>query len=122
MIWVGNTKFLDNTKMEFEEALPEEKQNWATYWQKKITWNSQGDATPFINLHPMPDTVEGDIHRKVREIWLKARADSVFAMSNDEVEKILDNAHEQSMDSGFQTYLDYITDKWHENRRKLEGE
>ncbi|WP_391572882.1 extracellular solute-binding protein [Cohnella sp.] len=122
MIWVGNTKFLDQTKIKFEEALPEEKQNWATYWQKKITWDSQGDATPFINLHPMPDTKEGDIHRKVREIWLKARADSVFALSDTEVEKILDNAHELSMENGFQTYLLYITDKWHENLHKLEGE
>ncbi len=122
MIWVGNTKFLDKTKIEFEEALPEEKQNWATYWQKKITWDSQGDATPFINLHPMPDTKEGDIHRRVREIWLKARADSVFAMSDGEVDKVLDHAHEQSMESGFQIYLDYITDKWHDNLRKLEGE
>lgn len=122
MIWAGNTTFLDKTKSEFEETLPEEKQNWATYWQKKITWNSQGDATPFINLHPMPDTDVGSIHRRVKEIWLKARADAVFGTSDGEVDKILDNAHEQSMEIGFQIYLDYITDRWHWNLQKLEEE
>ncbi|MFC4600714.1 extracellular solute-binding protein [Cohnella hongkongensis] len=122
MIWAGNTTYLDRTKIEFEQSLPEEKRNWATYWQDKITWKSQGDATPFINLHPMPDTDEGAIQRRIKEIWLKARADAVFGLSDGEVEKILDDAHEESMAVGFQIYLDYITEKWHSNVQKLEKE
>jgi len=120
MIWVGNTVYLDRTKSEYEASLPEEKQNWATYWQKKITWKSQGDASAFINLYPMPDSEEGDIHRRIKEIWLKARADSVFGTSDEEVEKILDEAHAQSMEVGYERYLDYLTDKWHDNLRSME--
>jgi len=119
MIWVGNTVYLDRTKSVYEETLPEDKQNWATYWQKKITWDSQGDATPFINLYPMPNSEEGVIHRRIKEIWLKARADAVFGSSDEEVLKILDNAHEESMEVGFQKYLDYITEKWHLNLQAL---
>lgn len=120
MIWVGNTVYLDKTKTEYEATLPEEKRNWATYWQNKVTWKSQGDATPFINLHPMPDSEEGIIHRKVKDIWLKARADAMYGMTDQEVLDILDNAHNQSMAIGFQQYLDFITDKWHSNLRLLD--
>jgi len=119
MIWVGNTVYLDQTKMEYEATLPEEKRNWSAYWQNKVTWKSQGDATPFINLHPMPDTEEGIIYRKVRDIWLKARADAMYGMTDEEVLEILDYAHSESMANGFQRYLDYITDKWHLNVRLL---
>jgi len=122
LIWAGNTAFLDKTKSEYEETLPEVKQNWATYWQKKITWDSQGDATPFINLHPMPDTDVGAIQRKLKEIWLKARSDAVFGASDAEVEKILSDAHDQSMAVGFQDYLEFITFKWQSNLQKMQEE
>jgi len=119
MIWVGNTVYLDQTKSAYEATLPEDKQNWSTYWQHKVTWKSQGDATPFINLHPMPDTQEGLIHRRVKEIWIKARADAMFGMTDEDVFKILDNAHNESMAIGFGQYLDYITTKWHSNLQAL---
>lgn len=122
MIWVGNTYFIDKTKSEFEATLPEEKRNWASYWQSKITWKSQGDATPFINLYPMPDTEVGDIYRKVKNIWLKARARAMFGTTDQEVLNILDQAHKDSMDAGFQLYLDYITKRWHENVTLLNSE
>jgi len=119
LIWVGNTYYLDKTKSDYEATLPEDKRNWATYWQSKVTWKSQGDATPFINLHPIPDTELGIIHRKVKDIWLKARAKAMFGMTDEEVLAILDQAHRDSMDSGYQLYLDYITEKWHANEKLL---
>ncbi|TCZ75262.1 extracellular solute-binding protein [Paenibacillus albiflavus] len=122
MIWVGNTVYIDQTKSAYEATLPEEKQNWSTYWQRKVTWKSQGDATPFINLHPMPDTQEGLIYRRVKEIWIKARADAMFGMTDEEVFKILDNAHNESMAIGFGQYLDYITAKWHSNLHVLNSQ
>ncbi|WP_256760678.1 extracellular solute-binding protein [Cohnella sp. WQ 127256] len=122
MVWVGNTVFLDQTKSKYEALLPESKQNWATYWQNKVTWKSQGDATPFINLHPMPDSEQGAIYRQVKDIWLKARADAMFGRTNEEVLKILDLAHDQSMAIGFQRYLDFITEKWLSNLDLLRSE
>ncbi len=115
LIWVGNTYFLDKTKSEYEATLPEEKQNFATYWQRNVTWKSQGDATPFINLHPTPDTEVGEIYRRVKDIWLKARSQALFGATDQEVLGILDKAHRDSIDTGFQLYLDYITERWHEN-------
>ncbi|MCU6710442.1 extracellular solute-binding protein [Paenibacillus sp. J5C_2022] len=120
MIWVGNTKFLDETKLAYEETLPPNQRNWTTYWQKEVTWQSQGDATPFINLFPMPNSTEGVILERVKDIWLDARAYALYAQSDEEVLAILDDAHESSMDIGFQLYLDYITEKWHSNLEALE--
>ena len=31
--WVGNTVYIDESKMKFEMTLPEEQQNWATKYQ-----------------------------------------------------------------------------------------
>lgn len=119
MIWVGNTVYLDRTKSEYEMTLPPEQRNWATYWQQTVTWKSQGDATPFINIRPAPNTEEGGIMKTVKEIWLKARADAMFGTTDEEVLAVLDQAHEDSMAAGFQQYLDHITDRWQENRRVL---
>lgn len=122
MIWAGNTTYIDTVKSEYEMTLPEDRRSWATYWQTKITWKSQGDDTPFIRLHPMPDTEEGHIYRKVKDIWLNARASAMFGQSDEEVLAILDEAHEASMEAGFQTYLDYITRRWQENLKALRPE
>lgn len=72
-----------------------------------------------MNLHPMPDTEEGIIHRRIKDIWLKARSDAMFGTSDQEVIDILDEAHDKSMEVGFQRYLDYITAKWHANLKTL---
>lgn len=122
MIWVGNTVYLDQTKSDYEATLPEKQRNWATYWQHKVTWKSQGDATAFINVEPPPNTEEGLIFRNVKEIWLSARTDAMFGQTDEEVLAILDKAHEASMDAGFQKYLDYITARWQQNVKVLNNE
>lgn len=115
MIWVGNTVYIDTIKSEYERTLPEEQQNWSTYWQQKVTWESQGDATAFINVQPLWNSKEGQIMRALSEIWLKAREDALFGQSDEEVITILEEAHEASMEAGFQQYLDYIESKWQDN-------
>jgi len=122
MIWVGNTVYLDETKSNYERTLPEEERNWATYWQQKVTWKSQGDATPFINVQPPLNTEEGQIMRVIQEIWLDAREEALFGQSDEEVLAILDEAHNASMEAGFKKYLDYITSRWHDNLKVLNDE
>ncbi|MBB3111206.1 ABC-type glycerol-3-phosphate transport system substrate-binding protein [Paenibacillus phyllosphaerae] len=121
MIWVGNTVFLDSKKSEFEATLPEEKRNWSTNWQYKITWKTQGDATQFVNLNPSPDSPEGIVAQSVKDIWLTARAQALFAKSDAEVLAILDKAHDDSVAVGFPQYLEAITAKWHSNQEKMAG-
>ena len=122
MIWVGNTVYLDWTKSNYERSLPEEERNWATYWQQKVTWESQGDATPFINVQPVLNIEEGQIMRVIQEIWLDAREAALFGQSDEEVLAILDEAHRASVEAGFDKYLDYITKRWHDNLKVLNDE
>lgn len=122
LIWVGNTAYLDKIKSDYEQTLPLEQRNWATYWQQNITWKSQGDATAFINVRPASNSEEGYIMRELEEIWLEAREDALFGQTDEEVLTILDEAHISSMEVGFQKYLDYITNRWHENMRVLNNE
>ncbi|MDR0268087.1 extracellular solute-binding protein [Paenibacillus sp.] len=122
LIWVGNTVYLDQTKSEYEATLPEKNRNWSTYWQNRVTWKSQGDATPFINLYPLPDTEEGAIYRGIKDIWLKARVNAMYGKTDEEVLSILDSADDESMDLGFQRYLDFITSKWRANVKLLNTE
>jgi putative aldouronate transport system substrate-binding protein len=122
MIWVGNTGYLDKTKSEYEATLPDEDQNWATYWQQNITWRSQGDATPFIKLIPPSSIEEGRIYLKLKEIWLAARAAAMFGRTDEEVLEVLDDAHAASVEAGFDLYLDYITKRWQDNLRVLNND
>ncbi|GJM82301.1 hypothetical protein HMSSN139_47970 [Paenibacillus sp. HMSSN-139] len=77
VMWVGNTVYVDDIKGKFEATLPENERNWSTYWQYEITWKTQGDATEFINLSPLPDTEEGIAFQSAKDIWQKARAQAL---------------------------------------------
>ena len=107
LMWVGNTVFVDDIKGKFEATLEENERNWSTYWQYEITWKTQGDATEFINLFPLPESEEGIAFQSAKDIWLKVRAQTLYAKTDEEALAMLDKAHDDSMNVGFQKVLDY---------------
>ncbi|NGZ76841.1 extracellular solute-binding protein [Saccharibacillus alkalitolerans] len=118
--WVGNTVYVDNSKMKFESTLPEEKKSWETKWQSEITWKTQYDTTEFVNLNPAGDSSEGIIEQSVGEIYEKARAQAIMnAGSEEEVLAILDKAEKDAQQVGYAQLLEYKTKKWKENLEKL---
>jgi len=119
--WVGNTVFVDRSKANYESALPAEKQNWSTYWQREVTWKTQSDATEFINMDPMPDSEEGIINQRVEDIWLLARVKSLFAKTDEEVLSVLDKAEKDANAAGYEKLLAFKTQKWKENLKKMQG-
>ncbi|MHA0857886.1 extracellular solute-binding protein [Paenibacillus sp. CMAA1364] len=121
LMWVGNTVFVDDIKGKFEATLPETERNWSTYWQYEITWKTQGDATEFINLFPQPESEEGIAFQRVKDIWLKVRAQTLYAKTDEEALAMLDKAHEDSMKAGFQSVLDLYTTKWQANKEMIKG-
>ncbi len=122
LMWVGNTVFVDDTKGKFESTLAENERNWSTYWQYEITWKTQGDATEFINLSPLPESEEGISFQRASDIWTKARAQALYAKTDEEALALLDKAHEDTMNAGFQKVLDFYTTKWHENQAMIKGQ
>ncbi|UUZ95386.1 hypothetical protein LJK87_13510 [Paenibacillus sp. P25] len=119
LMWNGNTVYIDSTKAKYESTLPVEKRNWATRWQQDITWKTQMDATEFNNINPAPDSPEGIIDQRVKDIFLEARAKALYAKSDQEVTAILDKAEKDAQAAGYAKSLDYKTKKWQENVKKL---
>jgi putative aldouronate transport system substrate-binding protein len=119
LVWVGNTVFLDNTKKMMLQTLPADKIDFSNRWQMEVTWASQGDFTEFLNWDPAPDSEEGIIRQSVRDIWLTARAKSMYAKTDAEALAILDKAHDDSMKVGYEKFLDYVTKVWTENKKAL---
>lgn len=121
VMWVGNTVFADDTKGKYESTLAEDERNWATYWQYQITWKTQGDATQFVNMTPLPDTEEGIAYQRVKDIWLQVRAQTLYTKSDEETLALLDRAHDDSMAAGFEKVMDFYVQKWNENKALMNG-
>ncbi|MGF7033182.1 ABC-type glycerol-3-phosphate transport system substrate-binding protein [Paenibacillus mucilaginosus] len=121
MMWNGNTVYIDSTKAKYENTLPVEKRNWATRWQSEITWKTQANATEFINLKPLPDSPEGISEQTINDIFLEARAKALYAKSDEEVLAILDKAEKDAQAAGYAKLLEYKTQKWQENLKKMKG-
>ncbi|WP_054956546.1 extracellular solute-binding protein [Paenibacillus dakarensis] len=119
--WVGNTDYINNVKGKIESTLSDAERNWATYWQYQITWKTQGNATEFLNLSPLPDTEEGIARQRAKDIWLKVRAQTLYAKSDEEALALLDKAYDDTMAAGFQKTLDYYSKKWAENKAITAG-
>jgi len=118
--WVGNTVYVDNSKMKFESTLPPEKQNWESRWQSEITWKTQYNTTEFTNLDPAGDTDEGIIAQSVLDIYSKAMASAIMnAKSAEDVNAILDQAEADAQKAGYAKLLKYKTERWQENLSKL---
>lgn len=118
--WVGNTVFIDTTKAEFESKLPVEQQNWATRYQREITWKTQSNATEFINIDPQPETEEGIIRQRIEDLYVEMRAKALFAKSDEEVLAILDQAQKDAVEAGYDKLLAFKTKKWQENIAKMQ--
>lgn len=119
VMWNGNTVFVDQAKAKFESTLPVEQRNWATHWQYEITWKTQANSTEFINLDPMPDSEEGIVRQRVEDIFLEARAKTLYAKTDAEVDSILDQAEEDAQKAGYAKLLKFKTDKWQENLKRI---
>ncbi|OAB36929.1 ABC transporter substrate-binding protein [Paenibacillus macquariensis subsp. defensor] len=122
LMWVGNTVYVDDIKGKFESTLSESERNWSTYWQYQITWKTQGDATEFINLFPQPESEEGIAFQRAKDIWLKVRAQTLYAKTDEEALAMLDKAHDDTMSAGFQGVLDFYATKWHANQAMIKGQ
>jgi len=119
--WVGNTVFVDDIKGKFQTTLEENQRDWSTYWQYVITWPTQGDATEFIDLYPQPESEEGIAFQRAKDIWLKTRAQTLYAKTDEEALAMLDKAHDDSMSAGFDKVLVKLAEKWHKNQAIMEG-
>lgn len=118
--WCGNSTWIDNSKIQFEETLPMEQRRWDSYYQSTITWKSQLNASEWINLNPPGDSDEGIIRSTIVEIFDTARSQAIQnATSEEEVRAIFEKAETDAQNIGYSQLLEYTTDRWHENLELL---
>ncbi|WP_256760541.1 ABC transporter substrate-binding protein [Cohnella sp. WQ 127256] len=116
----GNSIYIDPAKNKLEDSKPADQQNWQARWQKEITWPSGNDITEFrTNLNPPADGALGDTLQSVSDLLEQILSESATAKSDEEVDKILNNADTAAMKLGYQALLDWRTEKWQENRKIL---
>lgn len=117
--WAGNSKYTGKAKIFVNELLPSEQQDWATNVQSNIIWHTSKDITEFMNINPIPDSEEGIVLTALNDLHTETFAKLLFAKSDQEVEKLLADAHNDAIKIGYDKILAYWTERWHENRNQM---
>lgn len=117
--WAGNTTFIDTAKMSLEALLSANQKSWETVAQSTVTWKTALDITQFVNTDPLPDTETGIIAQNVADIYTLAYAQMVQAKSDEEVLAALDTARKNTAKAGLDKLLEFRTEKWQENVKKM---
>lgn len=116
----GNTSYIDPVKVKFELTKPEEEQNWQTRYQHSITWKTHIDQTALASkLSPEQGTDLAEIALNVDDIFLQAFSASATAKSDEEVDKILDQAEKDAEAVGYYDLLQFRQERWLENKKVL---
>lgn len=117
--WAGNTTFIDTAKMSLEALLSANQKSWETVAQSTVTWKTALDITEFVNTDPLPDTETGIIAQNVADIYTLAYAQMVQAKSDEEVLAALETAKKNTAKAGLDKLLEFRTEKWQENVKKI---
>lgn len=112
---LGNARFVDMAKIAREERLPEDQRDWEATSQFNVIWKTSYDMTPFFNTEPLPDTEEGLITQRVKDIYDQRFAEMVFAGSEDEALGILQDTIGEMEDANIDQLVDYREAIWQEN-------
>lgn len=120
--WVGNTTWVDTAKVKREMLLPPEKRDKGTMWQYNITWRVTRNGLEFSNIFPMPNSEEGIIYTRVKDIWTQYQPRIIMAKSTAEALKYLNEAKKAFEKAGYDKTLKYMTAKWQENLKRMSSE
>lgn len=123
IMFVGNTGYIDPAKMKIESTLPPEKQNWSAKYQSTITWPTQYDVTEFIGINDVdPNSEIGVIKTSFDDFFLQVYANVITnTKSDEEVDKVLDQAEKDAQALGYSKLLEYRTERWQKNKEILAG-
>jgi putative aldouronate transport system substrate-binding protein len=120
--WYGNTSYVDATKAEREKLLPSEAQDWTTMSQANITFKTSKNMTEFSNLDPAPNSEEGIILQRLKDYYVQLVPKIFFAKSDEEVNKLIEDADKESAKMGYDKLLKWKTERWQANLQKIGGQ
>ncbi|MNN21342.1 hypothetical protein D3C81_1346590 [compost metagenome] len=113
--WYGNTSYIDTVKGKRELLLPSEAQDWTTVAQTTVSFKTSMNVTEYSNLEPLPNSKEGIIMQRLRDHYKQIIPKIVFAKSEEEAKKFIEEAKTESVKLGYSEILEWKTAKWQEN-------
>ncbi|WP_238404009.1 extracellular solute-binding protein [Paenibacillus paridis] len=113
--WYGNTSYVDAAKSRRERLLPEKAQDWTAMAQTTVSFKTSKNMTEFSNLDPLPNTEEGMIMQQLKEHYKQLVPKIIFAASDEEVSKLIEEAENESQRLGYGKVLQWKTAKWQQN-------
>ncbi|KGE20773.1 extracellular solute-binding protein [Paenibacillus wynnii] len=119
--WNGNTSYVDATKAQREKLLPAEAQDWTTLGQANITFKTSKNVTEFSNLDPTPNSEEGIILQRLKDQYAQVVPKIIFAKSDEEVNRLIEEADKEAVKMGYDKVLKWKTDVWQNNLKKIKG-
>ncbi|MBW4080988.1 extracellular solute-binding protein [Paenibacillus sp. S150] len=119
--WYGNTSYIDSTKAKREKLLPAEAQDWTTLGQANVTFKTSKNVTEFSNLDPAPNSEEGIILQRLKDQYAQVVPKIIFAKSDDEVIKLIEDADKEAAKLGYDKVLKWKTEAWQKNLEKIKG-
>ncbi|MCD1261316.1 extracellular solute-binding protein [Paenibacillus athensensis] len=117
--WNGNTSYVDGTKAKREQLLPAEAQDWGAMAQANISFKTSMNTTAFANLDPAPNSEEGIIMQRLKDQYKQAIAKMIFAKSDEEVKKVVEQTQQDAVKIGYDKVLAWKTKVWQDNVAKM---
>ncbi len=119
--WVGNTSWVDKTKVAANLRLPADKRDKMVEWQGRVLWKYVRNENEFAYDKPDPASDLGQVNTIIADFYDQALADALFASSDAEVIKILDQTQEEMDKEGYQKFLDYHNNEWSKRKALLQS-
>ncbi|MBB6729806.1 extracellular solute-binding protein [Cohnella zeiphila] len=117
----GNSALVDRIKTAQEELKPADQQSWLVRSQQDVLWKTSMNVDPFVNSDPDPNSPAGIASTQMIEFFKQTFAKAIYAKDDAEVVSIMEKADADSNKFGFDKYVRFKNDKWHENLQKING-
>ncbi|GCE25149.1 hypothetical protein KDA_06330 [Dictyobacter alpinus] len=116
---VGNTTFVDHSKLVTDSQLPPDQRSWTTAAQATIVYKATTDDTQFGYVQNDPNGDISVILQRIKDIDKLAQAKMVFAQSDGEVASILQKEKQDMKNAGLDKLLDFETQAWQKSLTSL---
>lgn len=120
--WSGNTAYVDSTKGKREKLLPLEAQDWTTVSQANVSFVTSMDVTEYSNLEPAPNSEEGIVLQRLRDMHKQLIPKIFFAKSDEEVLSLIEKADKEATKIGYEKALKWKSDVWQANLKSMKGQ
>lgn len=117
--WVGNTSWVDSTKVAANQRLPLDKQDKSVAWQGNVLWQTTQNENEFVFDRPAPESDLGMKTTIIADVFDYAIAQAMFAPNEAEVLRIFAEAQTEIDQNDYAEYLDYCTRAWNDRKALL---